>query len=62
MQGLLRTGAMKEADKPIWYEVYAAFPPRVEPKYERVVQTDEPINILYREDVIRAYAIWNIGV
>jgi small subunit ribosomal protein S23 len=54
VQGLLQTGALKESDKPVWYEVYAAFPPRVEPKYERAVRTDEPINVLYREDAIRA--------
>lgn len=47
---------MKESDKPVWYDVFAAFPPRVEPKYDRPVMEREPINILYRDDKLRAYA------
>jgi small subunit ribosomal protein S23 len=54
VQGLLRTGALKEADKPVWYDVFAAFPPRIEPKYERYISERVPVNILYGEDVIRA--------
>jgi len=54
VQGLLKTGAMKESDKPVWYEVYAAFPPRIDPKYDRFVEQRDPINILYPEDKIRA--------
>ncbi|RWS28163.1 hypothetical protein B4U80_04542, partial [Leptotrombidium deliense] len=30
-QGLLRTGAMKQAHKPLWFDVYERFPPNVEP-------------------------------
>ena len=54
VQGLLRSGALKETEKPIWCEVYAAFPPRGEQKYEREPVSTEPVNILYREDHIRA--------
>ena len=52
--GLLRTGAMHENDKPIWYDVYAAFPPRIEPKYDRYITDKQPVNILYHEDAVRA--------
>ncbi|KAI0229236.1 28S ribosomal protein S23, mitochondrial [Lamellibrachia satsuma] len=54
VQGLLRAGALKEIDKPIWYNVYAAFPPMEEPKYERRISIQDPVNILYKEDFIRA--------
>merc|ERR1712137_749209 len=45
---------MKEADKPLWYEVYEAFPPREEPHYGRVTPATPIRNILYEEDLIRA--------
>ena len=57
VQGLLRSGALKEADKPIWYDVYAAFPPKFEPKFDRFVADHEPVNILYKEDAIRALVL-----
>ena len=45
---------MKEEDKPMWYDVYKAFPPKYEPRYDRPAP-DTPIRqILYPEDVIRA--------
>jgi len=28
VSGLLRSGALKEHNKPVWYDVYAAFPPK----------------------------------
>jgi len=51
---------LKEENKPVWYDVYAAFPPK---KYvvkadARQVQTNEPSaeprDIFYLEDLIRA--------
>ncbi|KAM8715199.1 hypothetical protein ACLKA7_002273 [Drosophila subpalustris] len=55
IQGLLRGGAMKAEDKPIWYDVYAAFPPKLEPRFDRPAPTNMPIrNIFYAEDVVRA--------
>lgn len=54
IKGLLRSGAMKEEDKPIWYDVYKAFPPKYEPRYDRPAP-DTPIRqIFYPEDIIRA--------
>ncbi|KAH8335948.1 hypothetical protein KR074_012585 [Drosophila pseudoananassae] len=54
VQGLLRGGAMKAEDKPIWYDVYAAFPPKVEPRFDRVAPQVAVKKIFYVEDVIRA--------
>ncbi|GBN45586.1 28S ribosomal protein S23, mitochondrial [Araneus ventricosus] len=53
MTGLLKAGAIKEQDKPIWYDVYKTFPPKHEPTFARppVEKTINPI--FYPEDVIR---------
>ncbi|XP_069703717.1 small ribosomal subunit protein mS23 [Periplaneta americana] len=54
IKGLLRSGALREEDKPIWYDVYKAFPPKYEPRFDRPAP-DIPIrNIFYPEDIIRA--------
>ncbi|GFG35551.1 hypothetical protein Cfor_11570 [Coptotermes formosanus] len=54
LKGLLRSGGLKEEDKPIWYDIYEAFPPYYEPKFDRPAP-DIPIrNIFYPEDAIRA--------
>lgn len=55
LQGLLRSEALKDVDKPVWYEVYEAFPPKVPPVYERPLPQREVPKILYPEDVIRVY-------
>uniref|UniRef100_A0A1L8E095 Small ribosomal subunit protein mS23 n=1 Tax=Nyssomyia neivai TaxID=330878 RepID=A0A1L8E095_9DIPT len=52
--GLLRSGALKPEDKPLWYEIYQAFPPKVEPRYDRPAPNTEIRDIFYPEDVIRA--------
>ena len=55
VKGLLRAGAMKESEKPIWYEVYEAFPPRVAVRDFPPEVLSAPIKpIFYREDKIRA--------
>lgn len=51
---LLRGGAMKKEDTPLWYVIYEAFPPKVEPCYARPVPTTPIRPILYKEDLIRA--------
>ncbi|GFT18087.1 28S ribosomal protein S23, mitochondrial [Nephila pilipes] len=53
MTGLLRAGAVKEQDKPIWYDVYKAFPPKHEPAYARPPVDKEIQPIFYPEDIIR---------
>ncbi|CAD7090638.1 unnamed protein product [Hermetia illucens] len=52
--GLLRSGAMKPEDKPIWYDVYAAFPPKLEPRYDRPAPSIPLRQIFYEEDIVRA--------
>ncbi|KAG8587275.1 hypothetical protein GDO81_005621 [Engystomops pustulosus] len=56
---LMRAGVIKQNEKPIWYDVYAAFPPKREPTYEKPPRRrsklpDNVPAILYSEDVIRA--------
>lgn len=52
--GLLRSGAISEVDKPVWYDVYRAFPPAVEPKLNQEEPNKEIPNLLYPEDIVRA--------
>ncbi|XP_063222082.1 small ribosomal subunit protein mS23 isoform X2 [Bacillus rossius redtenbacheri] len=62
--GLLRSGAMKEVDKPLWYNLYKAFPPTYEPRFDRPAPNIPIRNILYPEDEIRVYDLTsshNIG-
>ena len=51
--GLIKSGALKHKDRPVWYDVWAAFPPRVDPVLERDVPLREPRKIIYREDFVR---------
>uniref|UniRef100_A0A1B0DRG0 Small ribosomal subunit protein mS23 n=1 Tax=Phlebotomus papatasi TaxID=29031 RepID=A0A1B0DRG0_PHLPP len=52
--GLLKSGAMKPEDKPLWYEIYKAFPPKAEPRYDRPAPNTTVRDIFYPEDVVRA--------
>lgn len=52
--GLLRSGALKYEDKPLWYDIYAAFPPHLEPRYDRPAPNVTVKQIFYEEDKIRA--------
>ncbi|XP_073983963.1 mitochondrial ribosomal protein S23 isoform X2 [Rhodnius prolixus] len=52
--GLIKTGAMKLEDRPLWYEVYQAFPPEQEPCFDRPVDNTAIKSIFYPEDVVRA--------
>jgi len=59
VRDLMRAGVIKEKDKPIWYDVYAAYPPKRNPLYVKpftktVLTEDKVPEIFYREDVIRA--------
>lgn len=60
VRDLMRAGVVKEKDKPIWYDVYAAFPPKrtplyVKPHWKHVQKTEDNVpEIFYKEDVIRA--------
>ncbi|XP_051891829.1 LOW QUALITY PROTEIN: 28S ribosomal protein S23, mitochondrial [Pristis pectinata] len=68
VRNLLRSGVLKESEKPSWYDVYAAFPPRREPIYqkpkERFGKAKDPVQtFFYQEDVIRAkfYKVYGNG-
>ena len=54
MSGLLRTGGIKMKDKPIWVDVWEAFPPKLEPSLNRTAEVKQIPNIFYPEDKIRA--------
>lgn len=54
MSGLLKNGALGPKEKPLWFDVYKAFPPKVEPTFERQLPTDLQVReILYAEDLGR---------
>lgn len=53
LTGILKSGAMKDHEKPIWYDVYKTFPPKHEPAFARPVVEKEIRSIYYPEDVIR---------
>ncbi|XP_067222548.1 28S ribosomal protein S23, mitochondrial isoform X1 [Chanodichthys erythropterus] len=60
VRDLMRAGVIKQEEKPIWFDVYAAFPPKREPLYEKPARplkkraADTVPEILYKEDEIRA--------
>ncbi|KAG8451975.1 hypothetical protein GDO86_003962 [Hymenochirus boettgeri] len=59
VRDLLRAGVIKPTEKPIWYDVYVAFPPKRDPLYvkparRRPKPSEVVPAILYKEDVIRA--------
>lgn len=52
--GLLRSGALKWEDRPLWYDIYEAFPPKDEPRFDRPAPNMSLRKIFYEEDKIRA--------
>lgn len=54
MAGLLRTGGVKATNKPIWFEVWQAFPPKADPVLDRPEDPKPLRQIYYPEDKIRA--------
>lgn len=57
MTGLLKSGLVSWKERPVWYDIYRAFPPEREPVYRTVLskapQAPLPPKILYYEDEIR---------
>ena len=51
VRDLLKSGVVKE--KPVWYDVMAAFPPFVEPDLSREAEPGRVKKIVYSEDTIR---------
>ena len=56
MSFLVKHGAIRPEYKPMWLDIYEAFPPLHEPRWDRKAKKDgEPIpKILYKEDLARA--------
>lgn len=60
IRDLMRSGVIKPSEKPIWYDVYEAFPPKRDPLYVRphtksFTKKQETVpEIFYREDEVRA--------
>ncbi|CAG0905634.1 unnamed protein product, partial [Cyprideis torosa] len=52
--GLMKSGAMKPEDRPIWYDIYRAFPPKLEPRVDRQTPAVKLRPLLYKEDLVRA--------
>ncbi|CAH1994536.1 unnamed protein product [Acanthoscelides obtectus] len=52
--GLIQSGALNWADRPLWYDIYEAFPPKEEPRYDRPAPNMKLKQIFYKEDRIRA--------
>ncbi|XP_031849255.1 mitochondrial ribosomal protein S23 [Nomia melanderi] len=51
---LIESGAIKPINKPLWYDIYKAFPPKYEPRYDRPASQKPLKQIFYEEDIIRA--------
>lgn len=54
ISALLDGKAINKVDKPLWHVIYEAFPPKYEPRYDRVAPKVNIRNIYYEEDIIRA--------
>ncbi|KAF7408332.1 hypothetical protein HZH66_002869 [Vespula vulgaris] len=54
ISSLIRGGSMTDLEKPLWYTIYERFPPKYEPKYDRVTPYVPIRPIYYKEDIIRA--------
>ncbi|XP_070762415.1 small ribosomal subunit protein mS23 [Enoplosus armatus] len=60
VRDLMRSGVMKPTEKPIWYDVYEAFPPKRDPLYVKphtrpCTKKQEAVpEIFYGEDEVRA--------
>ncbi|KAK9743958.1 Mitochondrial ribosomal protein S23 [Popillia japonica] len=53
-KGLIDSGALKWIDRPLWYDLYEAFPPKEEPRFDREAFKKPIRNIFYEDDKIRA--------
>lgn len=54
MNGLIKSGAIKIDDRPIWYDVYRAFPPESEPHFAKPPKAVQVPDIFFQEDIFRA--------
>ncbi|XP_072311595.1 small ribosomal subunit protein mS23 isoform X2 [Eucyclogobius newberryi] len=71
VRDLMRSGVMKPHEKPVWFDVYAAFPPKRDPLFVKPAsrpnagpkRQDSVPEIFYAEDAIRAkfYEVYGAG-
>ncbi|XP_028319589.1 small ribosomal subunit protein mS23 [Gouania willdenowi] len=69
VRDLMRSKVVKPEDKPIWYDVYEAFPPKRDPLYVKPhtrhynTKEDPVPQIWYSQDKVRAkfYELYGIG-
>ena len=54
VMGLYKSGAIKSEQVPLWVPIYEAFPPKYEPRYDRIAEDKPVIKVLYPEDKVRA--------
>lgn len=60
VRDLMRSGVIKQSQKPIWYDVYEAFPPKRDPLHVKslsrpsATKQEAVPEIFYREDEVRA--------
>ncbi|XP_071327640.1 small ribosomal subunit protein mS23 isoform X1 [Trachinotus anak] len=60
VRDLMRSGVIRPSEKPIWYDVYQAFPPKRDPLHVKphfrpsTKKQDAVPEIFYREDEVRA--------
>lgn len=51
---LIDSGAQAWEERPVWYDIYEAFPPKDEPRFDRPIPNMKLKKIFYEEDKIRA--------
>uniref|UniRef100_A0A3Q3WCG3 Small ribosomal subunit protein mS23 n=1 Tax=Mola mola TaxID=94237 RepID=A0A3Q3WCG3_MOLML len=69
VRDLMRSGVIKPQEKPIWYDVYGAFPPKREPLHVKSLirpctkKDDTVPEIFYGEDAVRArfFVLYGMG-
>lgn len=60
VRDLMRSGVLKLSEKPIWYDVYGAFPPKRDPLHLKphtrpcIMKQNTVWEIFYKEDEVRA--------
>ncbi|XP_045461105.1 28S ribosomal protein S23, mitochondrial [Harmonia axyridis] len=53
-KGLIKNGAKRWEDRPLWFDIYESFPPKEEPTFSRPAPNLQLRQIFYQEDRIRA--------
>jgi small subunit ribosomal protein S23 len=54
VNGLIKSGALRYEERPLWFDVYQKYPPDVEPKFDQKPEFKPIRPIFYAEDKERA--------